>query len=164
MVTVRDSGRAQERAMPTNTSSPTVIPMIAYEDASAALEWLAKAFGFRERTRITMPDGSIGHAEMEVGDDGVIMLAEPDPHYEGPARHARTCEAAGKWSAVPYIIDGVLVYVDDVDAHFNQADEAGATILSEPEDTGHGRSYRAADLEGHRWMFDQRPSAAQARG
>ena len=66
--------------MPTNTSSPTVIPMIAYEDASAALEWLAKAFGFRERTRITMPDGSIGHAEMEVVDDGVIMLAEPDPH------------------------------------------------------------------------------------
>jgi hypothetical protein len=43
-----------------------------------------------------MPDGSIGHAEMEVGDDGVIMLAEPDPHYEGPARHARTCEAAGR--------------------------------------------------------------------
>jgi uncharacterized glyoxalase superfamily protein PhnB len=150
--------------MPTNTSSPTVIPMIAYEDASAALEWLAKAFGFRERTRITMPDGSVGHAEMEVGNDGVIMLAEPDPHYEGPARHARTCEAAAKWSAVPYIIDGVLVYVDDVDAHFKQADEAGATILSEPEDTGHGRSYRAADLEGHRWMFDHRPSAAQVRG
>jgi uncharacterized glyoxalase superfamily protein PhnB len=150
--------------MPANTTIPTVAPMLSYEDAAAALVWLAKAFGFRERTRITMPDGSIGHAEMEVVDDGVIMLAEPDPHYEGPARHARTCEAAGRWLAVPYIVDGVLVYVDDVDAHFKQAAEAGATILSEPEDTGHGRSYRAADLEGHRWMFDQRPSVAQARG
>jgi uncharacterized glyoxalase superfamily protein PhnB len=65
---------------------------------------------------------------------------------------------------VPYVIDGVLVHVDDVDAHFEHAREAGATILSEPEDTGHGRSYRAADLEGHRWMFDQRPSTAHAGG
>jgi uncharacterized glyoxalase superfamily protein PhnB len=45
--------------------------------------------------------------------------------------------------------------------HFRQAKDGGATILSEPEDTDHG-SYRAADLEGHRWMFDQRPAAAQA--
>jgi PhnB protein len=138
--------------------------MIAYEDASAALEWLAKAFGFRERTRITMPDGSIGHAEMEIGDDGIIMLAEPDPHYQRPKRHAETCEATRHWSAVPYIIGGVFVHVDDVDAHFKQAEEWGATILSEPEDTDHGRSYRAADLEGHRWMFDQRlPAAAPAQ-
>lgn len=145
--------------MATSSPIPTVIPMIAYQDASAALEWLAKAFGFRERTRFTMPDGSIGHAEMEIGDDGMIMLAEPSPHYQGPTRHAETCEAARQWSAVPYVIDGVHVYVDDVDAHFAQARESGATILSEPEDTGHGRSYRAADPEGHRWMFDQRPSA-----
>jgi uncharacterized glyoxalase superfamily protein PhnB len=150
--------------VPTLRPAPTVIPMIAYEDASAALEWLAKAFGFRERTRITMPDGSIGHAEMEIGDDGIIMLAEPDPHYQGPKRHAETCEATRHWSAVPYIIGGVFVHVDDVDAHFKQAEEWGATILSEPEDTDHGRSYRAADLEGHRWMFDQRlPAAAPAQ-
>jgi hypothetical protein len=74
--------------VPTDAPSPTVIPMIAHEDASAALAWLTKAFGFRERTRSTMPDGSIGHAEMEIGGDGVIMLAEPSPHYQGPTRHA----------------------------------------------------------------------------
>jgi uncharacterized glyoxalase superfamily protein PhnB len=143
--------------VPANAPIPTVIPMIAYHDASAAMEWLAKAFGFRERTRIAMPDGSIGHAEMEVGDDGVIMLAEPTPLYQGPARHAETCQAAGRWLALPYVIDGVHVHVDDVDAHFARARSSGATILSEPTDSGHGRSYRAADLEGHRWMFDQRP-------
>ncbi len=63
--------------------------------------------------------------------------------------------AASRWLAVPYVIDGVHVYVEDVDAHFTRARESGATILSEPADTGYGRSYRAADLEGHRWMFDQ---------
>jgi uncharacterized glyoxalase superfamily protein PhnB len=140
----------------TEPPAPTVTPMIAYQDASAALEWLARAFGFRERRRITMPDGSVGHAEMEVGGDGLIMLAEPTPDYQGPRRHAETCEAARRWLSVPYIIDGVHVDVDDLDAHFARAREAGATILSEPEDSGHGRSYRAADPEGHRWMFGQR--------
>jgi uncharacterized glyoxalase superfamily protein PhnB len=137
-------------------SLPTVVPMIAYRDASAALDWLAKAFGFHERNRIVMPDGSIGHAEMQVGDGGLIMLAEPAPSYQGPALHAESCEAARAWLSVPYIIDGVHVTVDDVDAHFAQARDAGATILSEPEDSGYGRAYRAADLEGHRWMFQQR--------
>lgn len=143
--------------MPSDTPIPTVVPMIAYQDVAAALDWLARAFGFQERTRITMPDGSIGHAEMELG-DGVIMLAEPSPDYQGPARHAESCEAARKWLAVPYVIDGVHVYVDDVDAHFATARSSGATILSEPTDSGYGRSYRAADPEGHRWMFGERPA------
>jgi PhnB protein len=58
----------------------------------------------------------------------------------------------------PYIVDGVHVSVDDVDAHYGRAVAAGATILSELEDnTGIGqRQYRAEDLEGHRWMFAQR--------
>jgi uncharacterized glyoxalase superfamily protein PhnB len=54
------------------------------------------------------------------------------------------------------VIDGVLVYVDDVDAHFKRAKQAGATILGELEDGFPGRRYRAEDLEGHRWMFLQR--------
>jgi uncharacterized glyoxalase superfamily protein PhnB len=57
---------------------------------------------------------------------------------------------------VPWIVDGVLVYVDDVDAHYDRAKKAGATILSPLEDGGHGRRYRAEDLEGHRWMFMER--------
>ena len=49
-----------------------------------------------------------------------------------------------------------VVYVDDVDAHFAQAREAGATIATEPEDQPHGaRTYRATDPEGHRWIFSQ---------
>ena len=50
-------------------------------------------------------------------------------------------------------IDGVLVEVDDLDAHLAHARAAGARILSEIEDAGGFRHYRAEDLEGHRWMF-----------
>ena len=140
------------------TEYPAVIPMISYEDGIAALEWLANAFGFRERSRLTWPDGKLSHGEMEAG-DGLIMLATPTADYESPRRHRETCERARKWSLVPWIIDGVLVYVEDLDAHYERAKAAGATILSEIEDGPPGRRYRAEDLEGHRWFFFQRDSA-----
>jgi uncharacterized glyoxalase superfamily protein PhnB len=134
---------------------PDVIPMIAYEDGPKAMDWLAKAFGFRERARMTDEGGRLSHGEMEAG-DGVIMLASPTPEYRGPKRHREDCEQAQKWSAVPYIIDGVLVYVDDAAAHLDHSRGAGAAIISELEDDGYGKRYRAEDLEGHRWMFMQR--------
>jgi PhnB protein len=92
---------------------------------------------------------------MEAG-SAVIMLATPTPDYQSPQHHRETCEAARKWSEVPYIIDGALVYVPDVDAHFEQAKAAGARILSEVEADEHGKRYRAEDIEGHRWMFMER--------
>jgi PhnB protein len=134
---------------------PAVIPMIAYENGPAAMDWLARAFGFRERARMTAPDGRLTHGEMQAG-DGLIMLATPSPQYHGPKRHRDECEPARRWSEVPYIIDGVLVYVDDVNTHFERAKLAGATILSAPEQGTEGKRYRAEDLEGHRWMFMER--------
>jgi PhnB protein len=134
---------------------PAVIPMVAYEDGAAAMDWLTRAFGFRERARMLEEDGRLSHGEMEAG-EGMIMLATPSPHYHGPKRHREECEPARKWSEVPYIIDGVLVYVKDIDAHFERASDAGATILSEVESGGPGKRYRAEDLEGHRWMFMER--------
>ena len=133
----------------------SIIPMISYEDGVAALDWLAAAFGFRERTRMIGPDGRLAHGEMEYG-DGLIMLATPTPDYESPKRHRERCERAGQWAAVPWVIDGALVYVDNVDEHYERAKKAGAVILSEPEDGGPGRRYRAEDIEGHRWMFLER--------
>lgn len=130
--------------------------MLAYENGVAALEWLAKAFGFREVNRMTGSDGRLAHGEMDTG-DGVIMMASPSPDYEGPARHREHCDAARKWSVVPWVVDGVLVYVDDVQIHYECAKEQGANILSEPESGSHGTLYRVEDIEGHRWMFMQRP-------
>jgi PhnB protein len=134
---------------------PAVIPMLAYRDGPKAMDWLATAFGFKERARMTTPEGRLSHGEMEAG-DGLIMLATPSPDYEGPKQHREGCEQARKWSSVPYVIDGVLVYVPDVPAHCERARNAGARILSEIDLDESAKRYRVEDLEGHRWMFMER--------
>jgi uncharacterized glyoxalase superfamily protein PhnB len=140
----------------------TVVPMVAYEDAAAAIEWLSSASGFREDPdeRYT-EDGRVTHAELDVGDGSVIYVANPTPDYVAPKRHREGCEAAARWSSVPWVVDGVLVQVADVDEHFARAKAAGATMLSEIEGNPYGRLYRAEDVEGHRWMFVE-PKAAGA--
>jgi uncharacterized glyoxalase superfamily protein PhnB len=143
-------------------ADPTITPMLSYEDVASAIPWLERAFGFRERMRMANDDGTVGHAELTLG-DGVVMLGNPGPDYRSPRHHAETCEAARRWSAVPYVIDGLHVVVDDVAAHFERARAAGARILSEPQDEAYGeRIYRVEDLEGHRWMFAQ-PLSAEDR-
>jgi uncharacterized glyoxalase superfamily protein PhnB len=129
--------------------------MIAYEDGAAAMDWLARVLGFREQMRMMSDDGKLAHGEMET-DHGLIMLATPSPHYEAPKHHREHCERARNWSTVPWVIDGVLVYVNDIDEHFERAKREGAAILSKLEEGFPGRRYRAEDLEGHRWMFLQR--------
>jgi PhnB protein len=120
---------------------PRITPYLLYRDVSSALDFLSRAFGFRERMRMPMPDGSIGHAEMELADDGVIMLGCPGASYRNPK------DLGG-------VTHNVYVYVDDVDKHFERAKRAGARILAEPEDQFYGdRRYGAVDPEGHEWYF-----------
>jgi uncharacterized glyoxalase superfamily protein PhnB len=134
---------------------PAVVPMLSYQDGQAAMDWLARAFGFTEQTRWTDDDGRLTHGEMLAG-GGLIMLASaPSEAYESPRTHREHCARAAEWSRTPYVINGVLVHVDDVDAHFEQARAAGATMLGPIEDSV-GRLYRVEDFEGHRWMFMQR--------
>ena len=93
-------------------------------------------------------------AERSPGPEVVIIghgpdlpnVAHPNGFYSGPP--------GGGYFQIPYIVDGVLVYVDDVQAHFERAKAAGARILSEPEEGP--RRYRVEDLEGHRWYFMER--------
>lgn len=128
--------------MPANPpeDTPRVTPYLLYEDVAKALAFMEAAFGFKERMRIPMPDGSIGHAEAELA-DGVIMMGCPGPDYQSPKRCGHSTSQ-------------VYVYVDDVDAHFAQARDAGATILEEPTDQFYGdRRYGAEDPEGHVWYF-----------
>ena len=135
---------------------PTVVPMLAYANGPAAMDWLCEAFGFEEVTRWVADDGTLSHGELRMG-DGLVMLATPTPAYEGPRAHAEHCDAARAWLEVPFVVDGVLVDVVDVDAHHDRARKAGARILSAPEDVPAAgiRHYRAEDPEGHRWMFAQ---------
>ena len=113
---------------------PSVIPMIAYKNGVAALEWLSRAFGFRERMRMVAPDGRLAHGEMDAG-EGVIMLATPSPYYRGPRRHAEDCVQSRRWLDVPFVVDGVLTYVSDLDSHYTTAKSAGAFISVSHETT-----------------------------
>ena len=135
-----------------------IIPMLAYEDAAAAIDWLSKAFGFTENAseRHTDEHGVVTHAELE-RDGAIVMLATPNADYQGPKRHRETCEASRRWQDNPWVIDGLLVQVDDIEAHHAQAVAAGAAVLRPLGDvdfTGM-RRYTAEDLEGHRWMFGE---------
>jgi uncharacterized glyoxalase superfamily protein PhnB len=128
--------------------------MLTYADGPAAMDWLADGFGLVEQTRWLDHDGRVSHGEMLAG-DGPVMIASTNPAYEGPTAHRQHCTAADAWLRPPYVVDGVLVHVDDIDAHDARATAAGAPTLSGIED-GPGRLYRTEDLEGHRWMFMQR--------
>jgi uncharacterized glyoxalase superfamily protein PhnB len=122
----------------------TVTPYLLYEDVAGALDWLSKAFGFRETVRLQGEAGYVNHAEMDVGDGSPIYLGDPGDDYRNP-KHlgASTCL--------------VYVYVEDVNAHHARAREAGATIIEEPADQDYGdRRYAAEDPEGHQWFFAQR--------
>jgi uncharacterized glyoxalase superfamily protein PhnB len=117
---------------------PSIFPYFSYRDASAALAWLSKAFGFEKTAEVRSPDGAIMHAEMTFG-NGAIMLG--------------TSAGEQRSQGVPAEC-GVYVFVDDVDTHFERAKAAGARIVIEPEDTGWGtRRYRVLDPEGYEWSF-----------
>ena len=119
-----------------------IFPMLAYDDAPAAMEFLRTAFGFEERSRMNMPDGRVGHAEMELCGN-VVMLAT-------------TWKAGGMSSPMdlPAMPSQLFCEVDDVDRHYRTARDAGAVVVAEPEDQPYGfRVYRAIDPEGHRWLF-----------
>lgn len=119
-----------------------VVPYLGYVDAPAALEFLCTAFGFEEKFRYPMDDGRIGHAELTLGGDVALMVASTFPEFGLVSPQS----LAGVHSQVK-------CFVDDVDAHYRIAKDAGATIVAEPKDEYGERGYRAVDLEGHRWMF-----------
>ena len=117
-------------------------PYLYYEDAAAALEFLSQRFGFEEVVRYLDADDVVREAEMRAGDT-VIMLAGVDPGYwekqsaPGPVGHL------------------CIVYVDDVDAHWERVKAAGLDVAP-PEDKPYGaRVYGADDIGGHSWSFWQ---------
>jgi uncharacterized glyoxalase superfamily protein PhnB len=123
-----------------NRSIPpsTVIPVLAYPDVRAAVAWLADAFGFIERTRI----GESHRAQMSIGDDGALIVADAGGGQEPPQ-------------------DGLVTHllkirVEDVAAQYDRARSRGARILEPPTDRPYGeRDFTVEDLAGHRWQFTQ---------
>ena len=126
--------------------TPAVYPRLAYRDELAAIEFLTRAFGFRERreARQDHPGGTLAWLEVA---DGVVMIGRAGAGHHG----LHSPDDLGGATAM------VNVYVEDVDAHHRRARVEGARIVSGPEDMFWGeRRYEALDPEGHRWHFAQR--------
>ncbi len=118
-----------------------VVPYLFYKNGKAAIDFIAKAFGFEVRMVMPGPGDSVMHAELAIG-DAVVYLGTPAGQKPARLQPQRTA--------------ATLVYVDDVDAHCARAREAGAKILVEPRDEFYGdRVYNAADPEGQEWYFHQ---------
>jgi uncharacterized glyoxalase superfamily protein PhnB len=120
------------------------IPFLNYEDAPAALDWLANAFGFERSDVHEGPDGTIAHAEMRFA-DGLIMLGSAGENDLG----MKTPRELGA------VNQGVYVIVDDrINEHYERAVAAGAEVVRPLHDTDYGsRDYIVRDPEGNLWSF-----------
>ena len=124
--------------------SQRIIPYLNYSEPRAVIEFLINAFGFEQGTLLDMPDGSIGHCELLMNGETVMLSSE---FAEGGLSSPRSLGG---------VHGSVLVYVDDVDVHYERARAAGAEIVQEPADQFYGdRTYRALDPEGVGWEFHQ---------
>ena len=116
-----------------NRSVPpaTVIPVLSYPDVTEASEWLCNAFGFKVRLRIA------NHRVQMLYGDGAVILTDRGAG-EGASGHS------------------THVSVDDADAHYRHASEAGARVGDAPIEYPYGeKQYSAEDPWGHRWTFSE---------
>ena len=119
-----------------------VIPLLVCEDIETAHDFLVEVFGFRAGGVERDGEGEVVHGEVTAG-DVAVWLHRISPEHEMASPHSM--------DAAP---GGLVVHVDDVDAHYERACAAGARIDSEPTDQPYGqREYGVRDLEGHRWWF-----------
>lgn len=136
----REPGSRYCLAVLTNRSAPpaTVTPVLVYPDVRAAVAWLETALGFEERVRI----GDTHRAQMRVGDDGAVVVADVGSDRVAPDGRGAT--------------HTIKVRVQDVDAAFLHAREQGARVIEELTTWEYGeRSGVLEDIGGHRWELTQ---------
>ena len=149
---------------PTPPGWPRISSGLYYRDPARMIDWLCETFGFEVRLKVVGEDGQVQHSELSYG-DGLIMVG---PERAGAARRfgvdmLSPLTAGGN-------TQGLMIYVDDVDAHCDRARAAGARIADEPSVHDYGeaywadRSYGAVDPEGHLWWISQRLRSAPPAG
>jgi len=119
-----------------------IAPYLIVQGAEAAIQFYKKAFGATEHTRLVMPDGKIGHAEIRIG-DSVIMLGDESP---------------GMGFKSPQLLGGspvsIHLYVENSDAFFARAIAAGAIEVTPLENMFYGdRQGKVKDPFGYTWIL-----------
>ncbi|NWA02411.1 VOC family protein [Pseudomonas gingeri] len=118
----------------------SITPYLGVKQAAEAIEFYKTAFGASEIMRLEMPDGSIGHAELRIG-DSPLMLGTP-------------CDEGPFVSPEGHTSVGIHLYVADVDKQFETATAAGARVIREVQDQFYGdRSCTLKDPFGHVWFL-----------
>jgi PhnB protein len=119
-----------------------VTPCLIVQGAAKALKFYAEVFGATERMRFAAPDGSVAHAEIQIG-DSVIIVEDEDP------RRGTTAPPAGGLAGTPVF---QFIFVEDVDSVVAHAVKLGATMQRAPEDQFYGdRDSYIIDPFGHGW-------------
>jgi PhnB protein len=112
----------------------TVTPYLVIQGAEKVIQFATDAFGAKERMRMPGPNGTIGHAELEIG-DSVIMLADQDERQ----------------NLMPAMVH---LYLEDVDAAYARALQAGGTSIEKPENKFYGdRTAGVQDSAGNKWYI-----------
>ena len=120
----------------------SVTPYLTFKNADAAIKFYQHAFGAKEKLRLSTPDGRVAHAEIEIGDSRV-MLADENPAYGNKSPET----LGGSPTAF-------MFYVEDVDAAFEQALKAGATVKRPVTDQFYGdRVGTLVDPFGYQWSI-----------
>jgi uncharacterized glyoxalase superfamily protein PhnB len=124
----------------------TLLPLIRYREPERAIEWLGKAFGLETRCVAKRADGSFAYAHVAFGDD--LIMVTPARETGSDALQKLPADA-GKRAA-----QGCYFVVEDVEAHFARAKDAGAKVVLDIKPYEHGGSrYSCRDFEGHVWTF-----------
>lgn len=120
----------------------SITPYLYVHDGLAAMEFYRKAFNAVEMLRMEGPPGTLAHGEMKIGNSHFMLSNEsPDRGFRSPQNLGGTSGS-------------LMIYVDDVDAVFKQALDAGATELQEVKDQFYGdRSGMITDPFGHQWTL-----------
>jgi uncharacterized glyoxalase superfamily protein PhnB len=131
---------------------PALTPYIIVSDARRAMDWYVEVFGAQRRGELHVnSDGTIGHAEVGIG-DAVLMFAEASDLW--PDVPVRAPESSATFSHTLHL------QVDDVDASTERARRSGAFVEREPVDQPYGRGSVIVDPFGHRWLLLRPPARA----
>ena len=119
----------------------SITPYLVCKDAAKAIDYYTKVFGATETVRMPGPNGRIMHAEVKIG-NSMLMLSD-----ENPERGAVAPSGKGRSQSV-------MLYIENVDAVFKRAVEAGAKSIMEPSDQFWGdRMGNLEDPFGHQWAI-----------
>jgi PhnB protein len=122
-----------------------VTPYISVKGAAKALDFYQRAFGAEVLVRMDMPDGRVGHAEITIGDSHVMLADEMPEMGDAVAKSPRTLGGT---------TCGLMIYMDDVDARFKRAIDAGGTVKRPLKNQFYGdRTGTLEDPFGHIWTI-----------